>query len=215
VAYDNNGEPAMDADSLRIVEEALRRYGLSTRPNVASDVLTGAGQVAGSVADTMASNRGAQIDAAMLQEHLNQARQAQTLNSRTAKSRDDRESGANAFREMQRAEYLANATGYTPKNGLPSYGFGPKAATETEKRSTRAYAEEVMRRLEGGSSIPEIQDPGAFQFDPKLLSPGMLEKLASMGVLGSSVADAVPSSSWAKVGKGAAKIGNKFLDFIF
>src|SRR5688572_15974168 len=104
-----------------------------------------------------------------------------------AREADRRASGNDAFRNMQRAEYVAGRKDYAPKDGLRSYGFGPRAATATEKSGADAFKAEAMKRLQAGDSLlPQVADPGRFQFvddpagrfrfDPALLRESSAEK---------------------------------------
>jgi hypothetical protein len=210
-----SGYDALDPSSRSVVDEVLRRYGIQPQSGVQS-VLGAAGSVLGAGADAMASNRGSMVDVMSQQEVLNQQRQRDYRSAVHDREQDRRAGGDHAWRAMQAAEYLQNATGYTPRAGMGSFGFGPKAATDAEKRGAAAYSAEAMRRLERGDSmLSQITDPGQFQFDPKHLSPGVIEQLMNVGGVASTVAGAVPGSTWGKVGKGIAKGLGKVGKFFF
>jgi hypothetical protein len=100
---------------------------------------------------------------------------------------EGRASGNDALKNLLRTQYIQNATGYTPKAGLPSYGFGPQASTDAEKQGASAFGREAMTRLEGGNQIPEIGPAANFTIDPKLLKAGMFEKLAGIAGPGLSM----------------------------
>jgi hypothetical protein len=145
------------------------------------DALSAAGSALGGAAEASAANRGSQLEAAALAEQLNQARQAQYVDQQLARSAEGRASGTNAWKKMQQAEYLANATGYMPAAGTPSYGFGPKAATATERDAATKFSGEAMTRINAGDSLlPQVVNPGRFQFDPKLLKASGFEKFANI-----------------------------------
>lgn len=128
---------------------------------------------------SMPGNRGAKFDAGLLREE------------------DRRASGTDALRKIQQSEYLKNAGGYTPKSGLPSYGFGPKAPTDTERIAAEELGKEARRRLDAGDSL----------IDPSLMNEGAREKTAGLIGLGATAASAIPGSTWRKL---AALIGKAF-----
>jgi hypothetical protein len=120
------------------------------------------------------------MEAAIAAEQLSRARRDAFFNESAIREADRRASGRESFREIQRADYVAGGgRAYTPKAGLPSYGFGPKAASEAERAAATAYRGENQRRLDAGDSLlPAAVDRGDFAFDPKLLKAGKLENIA-------------------------------------
>lgn len=151
--------------------------GASLIPTIAS----AAGDAIGAATSASAKNRGTKIDAGLAEEQVNQNRQQELRNSLVQREQDRRAGGNNAFRELQHAQYLQGAGGYTPKNGLKSFGFGPKASTDYEKQMAANYAQEQGQRLEAKDSLtPQVTDPGAYQIDPKLMNSSMWEKLGGI-----------------------------------
>lgn len=152
---------------------------LSTLASHAPDILKGAGAVLGAGSQSAADNRGANVEAAALTEQLNQNRQRNFFDEVISREQEGRAGATDAFKKAQQTEYVLNNTkDYAPSNGLPSYGFGPHAATDTEKSAASHLRNEVMQRLANGNPVPQPTDPGQFQFDPKLLKPGFFEKLS-------------------------------------
>jgi hypothetical protein len=147
------------------------------------DAIGAAGDMASAGSQAAAHNRGTKLDAQLYEEQANQARQQNFIDQLAQRAQEGRASGTDAWKKLQQAEYLGTATeGYKPKNGLPSYGFGPKAATESERLGAASMRDESLQRFREGNSIPEIKDPGQFRLDPKNLNAGMWEKLG--GILG-------------------------------
>ena len=92
----------------------LNRYGI-TPPSTGQNIAQAASAGAAGAANAMAANRSVGLQAAVDEEALNQHRQSQNFDQTAARERDRRESGNDAFRNMQRAEYLQTARGYQPK----------------------------------------------------------------------------------------------------
>lgn len=98
---------------------------------------TALGKGLSGLANSTANNRSTALDYDLLQQN---ARQDQTnsywsqLANYNTQMMDREKTNADArstnLKQIQQAEYLKNRTsGYTPKEGLPSYGFGYKAST--------------------------------------------------------------------------------------
>src|SRR3990167_10125209 len=86
-------------------------------------VLAGAaGSMLSSGAQAAASNRGTGMEASLAEENVNQQRRSDFIEQWLAREQEGRASGNDAFRNMQRAEYLSGAKGYTPRAGLKSFG---------------------------------------------------------------------------------------------
>jgi hypothetical protein len=146
------------------------------------DAIGAAGDALGAGAQAAASNRGTRMEADLAAEQINQARQRQFMEQSLAREADKRESGKSAFREAQFADYVRNGGNeYTPKNGLKSYGFGPKARSQAERDAAANYFTEQQKRLAPGDSLlPQVADPGQFAFDPKDLKASGFEKFANI-----------------------------------
>jgi hypothetical protein len=157
-------------------------------------VLEAGGSMLSAGANASASNRGAQIEAAIEQERLRQQQQRDYRDALVQREQEGRASATDAFKKMQQATYLIHRGDYNPatvtSQGQPmqlaSFGFGPRASTETELTGSHALRNEVMQRLQGGNQIPEVQAPTPFTIDPKLLKGSIWEKLA--GIAGPALA---------------------------
>jgi len=57
-------------------------------------------------------------------------------------------------------------------NALPDFGIAPKASTPGQIAGADALQLEVLKRLQGGAPAPYTQDP-------KLLKPGLMEKIGN------------------------------------
>jgi hypothetical protein len=98
---------------------------------------------------------------------------------------------------------------------MPSYGFGPRAASEAEKQGANAYRAETMKRLADGNPIempirPEdmaaIERRPEFTIIPALLRTGGTERALGIGSAAAGVAGQVRSRTWKKIGMGALKV---------
>jgi hypothetical protein len=149
---------------------------------VASKAIDAAASGLGEFADTSAANRGAQVDAASQAELINQSRQRDFRTAAEAREKDRRESGTDAWRKMQQAEYVGGGgNDYAGHKGR-RFGFGPKGATTTERAAASEVLAEAQKRIAARDSLlAPVNDPGAFRHDPRLLKPRKLEKIASVG----------------------------------
>lgn len=142
------------------------------------------GRGVASLGESAAHNRGQELGAdenAAGIDRQNMSAWNTAMINREAEGR----AGANdAMRNVQRTEYINNATGYTPANRgdgrgvLPSYGFGPQASTQTEKDAASQLQMVAKRRLEEGNPIPELTPPGPFTSDAR--NPGMTERISNI-----------------------------------
>lgn len=144
----------------------------------------------GAVANTSASNRSTNADYDLKQQEQQQNQQRDYwsalnnfYNAQMQREKTNSTARADNVRQLQQAEYIANNTAnYTPKNGLPSYGFGPHAATSNEIAGANTLKDEIMARM-GKDAVPEFQAPTAptpFTIDPKYRSAGTWEKIAGL-----------------------------------
>lgn len=156
--------------------------------NHLGDIFDGAGRALGKGSQAAADNRSAGVESAALAEQLNQSRQRSFLEQMLAREQEGRAGSTDAWKKLQQAEYMTQAGPYTAptvtSQGKPtqlaSFGFGPKAATGNELAGADALKTEALKRLQGGNPMPEVKDPGQFQFDPNLMKPGMFERLAGL-----------------------------------
>ncbi len=222
----------LSAESAKILDEILKRYGLSPQSGVQS-ATQGASAAMGAASDAMAANRSVGLQAEVDQQRLRQDQdnsynaavidrgrlvesgKQRLFDAMIAREQEGRASGHDAFLNLQRAEYVANKQGYQPKAGLPSFGFGPRAASEAEKQGANAFKAEMMKRLSEGNPIdlpmgPEdiaaIERRPEFRIDPALLRAGGVEQALGIGSGAAGVAGQVPTSTWKKIGKGALKV---------
>ena len=163
-------------------------------------VLDAAGSAIGGMASGAAKNRGEQVGVEYGQEEMRQGQQG--LDQRAmrdfydtlmARERGERDSGKDALRSLQHAEYIkgggrpyeapTTASGFQ----LPAYGFGPSAKTETEQAGAAGLIKELMARLQGGYDVPRPEMPTPrepFTVPDEHRKAGAWEKIA--GIAGSS-----------------------------
>jgi hypothetical protein len=170
----------------------------------------------GAATSAAANNRGAQVDAGLSEEDRNQGRERLMLDNdqnaisagnlnraatndyhvnSVAREAEGRSERNDAFKGLQRAEYVANRTGYVAPEGSRTFGFGPKAATADEKTGAAALKNEVMARLQGGNTLPTVEKPSDFvlpsagrshlydtpyKIDPNLLKQSIWEKIGNV-----------------------------------
>lgn len=163
---------------------------LAAIPGIIGKVAGPASQAIGAATQSAANNRGEQLDASILQQQLrdNEARDYNDAN--LARSVEGRASGNDALKNVLRTQYIQNRQGYTPKNGLPSYGFGPTASTDVEKQGAAAYGNEAMGRLEGGNPLPAPHQAN-FTLDPNLTHQSMWEKVGNVAAPALSIWDLI------------------------
>ncbi len=160
---------------------------------VKNPIVRGIGSALGAGSQASADNRGAQANAAIEAEQLNQQRQRSFIEQMLAREAEGRAGANDAMRNVQRTEYIQHgAKDYQPTDPrLKTFGFGPMARTEVEKQGAADLGATASNRLATGNPIPEIQNPGQFQFDPKLLKGSAWEKLmgyAGAGLTGANAA---------------------------
>jgi hypothetical protein len=150
--------------------------------------LEAGGAMLGAGANTSASNRGAQIEALIEQEKLRQSADNSYRDAVIAREQEGRASVTDALRKLQQSTYLIHRGDYKPATvmsqgkamQLPTFGFEPRASSETEMTGAHGLRNEVMKRLMGGNQVPEIERPTPFTIDPKLLKGSIWEKLAGI-----------------------------------
>jgi hypothetical protein len=165
----------------------LAQIGASFIPGVGpavSSAIGATGSVLSGLSEGKAAGRANQVNAELTEEQINRLRQAQSFEQAAAREADKRESGKSAFRESQYADYVrSGGNAYTPKNGLKSFGFGPKATSPEQRAAAENYFNEQNRRLSAQDSLlPVVSAPDAFKIDPKALKAGLGENI--MGAVG-------------------------------
>lgn len=117
-----------------------------------------------------AANRGVGLEASDNQETLRQSG-----------ARDDLAARNDAWKKLNETAYLQQYGGYTPPtlnmgsggtHQLADFGLAPKAPNAAQLAGADALQLEVMKRLQGGAPAPYTQDP-------KLLKPGLMEKVGN------------------------------------
>lgn len=181
----------------------------------ATAIMGGLGAGLGAASQASATNRGVRIDAGLAEQDR---RQTQTRDYTTAydnrantveaqkkrvfdalieQSKENRASGDNALKNVMHTDYALGAKDYVPPTvtmggkavQLPSFGFGPRALSDTAKAGVSSFQQEMMNRLQHGPQMaaPEaaeayapITQPTPYTIDPKLLKAGTFEKLGGM-----------------------------------
>lgn len=118
-----------------------------------------------------AANRGVGLEAGDEQERLRQSAGVNDVNARS-----------DAWKKLNQAAYVQQYGGYQPPtlnmgsagtNALPDFGLAPKASSEAQLAGAAGLQAEVLKRLQGGAPAPYTQDP-------KLLKPGLMEKIGNI-----------------------------------
>lgn len=149
-----------------------------------------AGSALGSAAQASASNRGSQLEAEVVRESLDQARQREAFDQSMQYERESRESAADAYKRERVSQYLDSPqarAGYKPADisiagtKMSSFGFGPQATSQAEVDAARQYAQQ---NAQGSfeTRVPRPTDPGKYELDPDLLKGSTAERLS--GYLG-------------------------------
>ena len=143
------------------------------------DVLGAIGSGLSAGADTAAHNRGVNMSAEETAQMIRMRQDQQYRDAMVQRAQEGRASGSDAWRKLNSAEYVAGRTSdYTPREGLPSYGFGPKASTPAQIAAAAAQRDEAMGRLQGGNPLPAPTAPTPFEFQTQ--GPGMFERIAGI-----------------------------------
>lgn len=127
----------------------------------------------GGAAQGMASNRGAKFQGQLDLERLLMDRDQQAFNNSIAREQEGRAGSSDAFRKLMASGRVLNPAA---RPNVSPYAAPPRMASDAERSGASALQAEVLARLQGGNPI------GAFQqrpvnIDPKLLNPGILERI--------------------------------------
>lgn len=142
-----------------------------------------AGPALSNRAQASAENRGTTLDAQALMTQLQQMADAQYNRDSLAREQEGRIGRDDAWKKLQNAQYVQTGTqNYTaPKvsiagASMPSFGFGPRAATDVERQGAMAMEAEVMKRLLEGNPLPQVtrREP---EMDMRLTKPTGAERL--------------------------------------
>lgn len=154
--------------------------GASLIPTIAG----AAGAGLGALAQGKAQNRGAEFGGQMDLERLLMDRDQQFFGNQLAREQEGREGSSDAFRKL-----LASARVLSPgpRPQLSKYSVAPRQVSVAELTGAEALQAEVLKRLQGGNPIamPTMRPS---QVDPRLLKPGLFERIAgyaspALGVL--------------------------------
>lgn len=165
---------------------------IGTGIGAAGSLLSSAGTATGKAADSLAGNRGEAITADMQQQDRRQAQTNSYWSQMANLNNQEMDRGTtNAalrgtnLKQLQQAEYLKGAEGYTPRDGGKSYGFGPKASTEAERQAAGALSDQLVPTF--GSDIvapferPDMPTPYTMSAQlPKGAGPSVWEKILNV-----------------------------------
>ncbi len=95
------------------------------------------------------------------------------MGDKAAADRNDRyDTQGIDMRRLQETDYLASGgSDYTPKAGLPSYGFGPKKTSETVSQQAEQTQSDIIERLQKGTA-PSFWEQLANIAGPSLTAVG-------------------------------------------
>lgn len=148
-------------------------------------ILGAAGAGLGAISQAQASNRGEKFGGQMDLERLLMERDQQFFNNTLAREQDGRAGQSDAFRKLLAASHVSNPG---PRPQLSPYSIAPRQASEAELSGADALTQQVLARLQGGNPIaaPQMRPTSV---DPKLLNPGLFERIAGyaspvLGTLG-------------------------------
>lgn len=154
--------------------------GASLIPTIAG----AAGAGLGAIAQGKAQNRGAEFEGQLGLEQLLMQRDRDFFNQQIAREQEGRAGSSDAFRKLLASQRVKSPG---PRPQLSKYSIAPRQATEAELTGADALTQEVLKRLQGGNPItPPTMRP--MSVDPKLLKPGLFERIAgyaspALGVL--------------------------------
>ncbi len=142
----------------------------------------------GAVSQGKAQNRGEKLSGQFDLEQMLMARDSDLFNRQVGREEEGRTSGNDAWKRLMQAQHVINPG---PRPQLAGkYSIAPRQSTEAELSGADAMTREVMARLQGGNPIAE-QRERPMAIDPKLLDPGMLERILGYGSMGLSAVGAL------------------------
>lgn len=179
----------------------LGKIGMAAAPIIAAPFTAGTslsflpaalgagGAALGAIGQGRAQNRGeqfgGQMDLAQLlmsrdvnQAHLEGQADRDFFSQNLQREQEGREGRKDAFSGLMRASRVLNP-GAKPQ--LSPYSVKPREFSDMERQGADAMSAEVMARLQGGNPIAAPTRRGvniaAPNVDPRLLEPGMMEKI--------------------------------------
>jgi hypothetical protein len=162
------------------------------------------GNALGSAAGSMAGNRSGQFSGQMDLARLLQERDQNNrmlglqadnnyVSNQIAREQEGRAGQQDAWRKLLSAQHTLSPTQLPT---VSTYQAPMRMPTDAERSGADALTQQVLSRLQGGNPLAEVQRSNvASQYDPmstvdpKLLKPGMLEKILGIG---SAVSSSLP-----------------------
>lgn len=135
-------------------------------------VLGAGGQAIGAATNAAANNRGQKFVGQIGLERLLMDRDNDFFDNTVTREREGRASGSDAWKKLLAAERTLNP-GARPQ--LSPYSVAPRQAGADERAGADAMKAEVMARLQGGNSLPQVERR-PMNVDPRLLDAGGMEK---------------------------------------
>src|SRR5688572_5820422 len=137
----------------------------------------------GAISQGKAQNRGEKLGGQFDLEQILMARDRDLLQRQMSREEEGRASGNDAWKRMLAAQRVKHPG---PRPQLAGkYSTPSRVSTPTEMQGADAMTAEVMARLQGGNPIPQ-QGMRELAIDPKLMDPGLMERLLGYGAAGLS-----------------------------
>lgn len=149
-----------------------------------------AGAGLGALSQAKAQNRGEQFGGQLSLEQLLMQRDQQNFQNQIAREQEGRAGASDAWKKLLSAQHVISPN--LPPT-LSPYSQAPRQATGAEMQGADALTQQVLARLQGGNPIGPFQQHAPV-VDPKLLTPGLFERIAGYAspVLGAYGAMAQP-----------------------
>ena len=151
-------------------------------------LLGAAGSGLGAISQAQATNRGEQFGGQMDLERLLLERERQAQGLAIDREQEGRAGAQDAWRRLQMAQRTLSPS---TRPSLSPYSTPVRQATDAERQGADAMTAEVLARLQGGNPIAA---PAAREMavDPKLLQPGLWERIAGYGSAGLGILGSLP-----------------------
>jgi len=137
-------------------------------------ILGAGGAGLGAISQGQASNRGTKFEGQLALQNLLMQRDQQGFNNSLLREQEGRTGASDAWKKLLSAQHTLSPAAMP---NLSPYGLPQRQATDAERTGADALTQQVLARLQGGNPIPQFQQ-SPNMVDPKLLDPGLFERIA-------------------------------------
>jgi len=143
--------------------------------NIGTGGISGAiGAGLGGLSQGQAQNRGNKFEGQLALQNLLMQRDQQGFQNSLMREQEGRTGTSDAWRKLLSAQHMLNPA---QMPSLSPYALPQRQASDAERTGADALTQQVLARLQGGNPIPSFQQ-SPMTVDPKLLDPGIFERIA-------------------------------------